>query len=469
MSAIRYKVFFGAIFLIFAEVLLLVISSYSCQATYQIAADNSYSHEENNFACSNGTCLNGISDEISFISDDNNQIDCLGFSKKNIEKVKTVFPLSVKIFIIAHEHVTLPGYFRNNSNTLENPGDEISEDTVIVYTDEYLNLQNNIDISDSCSQNIRNSIGNEEISFPQDNLPIDVALDNIIQKNVILKIYRVFSSIKFYEYRGGDSLKSPSIKPHPTCTIPSYSVFEILPDSCPMTVKIYIDGDSLTYEFSEKGGLLEIPDVDCDYIPIDILIDKSDRKELFHLTLYSERWMEVFCDIDIQCAVLWDGARPIIWTLVTTGKDNWTRAEHCRILGKDPVAYFVLNRAPMRWWMSIQDVFGTKNGTHAPLRGTWWRLGRQGSHGCIRNPFAERFYQLMEVGDRVEVYYKTSEGFLIQEINPAWRYLRFDPIENVHDTSDMKQYVDKASERLIPVYEEKLIEAWAEQGADPRL
>lgn len=347
MSAIRYKVFFGAIFLIFAEVLFLVCFSYSCQATFQIAADNSYSHEENIFVCSNGTCSNEIYDEISSISTDNNQINCLDFSKKNIEKVKIVSPLLIKTFVIAHERVTLPGYFHNNSNSVGNPGDKISEDTVMVYTDEYLDFQNNNDISDSCSQNIRNSIENEDISHPQDNLPVDVALDNIIQKNVMLKIYGVFSSIKFYEYWGGDSLISPSISPHPRCTIPSYAVFEILPDSCPRTVKIYIDGDSITYEFSKQGGFLEIPDFDCDYIPIDILIDKADRKELFHLTLYSERWMEVFCDIDIQCAVLWDGARPIIWTLVTTGKDNWTRAEHCRILGKDPVAYFVLNRAPM--------------------------------------------------------------------------------------------------------------------------
>ncbi|MGC9367097.1 MAG: L,D-transpeptidase, partial [bacterium] len=277
----------------------------------------------------------------------------------------------------------------------------------------------------------------------------------------------VVNSYKIIEYIPGDSAIPLTISPPPLCTVPSFAQFEILPTPDPKKVIIFLSStESLVYDFNPGGGTLEIPDIEFDYLPVRMEVRAPQLTEVFNFVLYSERWIEIFCDYDIQCAVMWEGARPRIWTVVTTGKSNWTRAEHCRIMNKEPVAYFVLDRSPMRWWMGIQNVHGTQNGTHAPLSGTWWRLGRQGSHGCVRNPFAEKFYQLMEVGDRVEVYYRHSEGFNITEINPAWRYLRFDLLEEIEDSSDLKQYVHRASEILMPLYQEKLAKAWQEDSVN---
>ncbi|MBN2364195.1 L,D-transpeptidase [candidate division WOR-3 bacterium] len=273
-----------------------------------------------------------------------------------------------------------------------------------------------------------------------------------------------FKQILFF---GGDIIESEFIYPHPQCTVPSYAVFYVKPSlakdildisaihtSGGTEVVIHAGGDSFFYSFDHNGGKFEIPFTGVDYSPMKIIVRRGGREETFALTLYSERWLEVFCDWDIQCAVLWEGARPRYWTVVSTGKENWTRAEHCRIFSKSPVAYFVLDRAPMRYWLGFQEVYGTVNGTHAPLSGTWWRLGRQGSHGCVRNPLADKFYALLDTGNRVELHYRYSQGFTLKEINPAWEYLILEPLDTLEDTMPYKQYCDEARKRLLPIYEE---------------
>lgn len=270
---------------------------------------------------------------------------------------------------------------------------------------------------------------------------------------------------QFYFY-GRDLVESDFISPHPLCTVPSYAVFSVRPAGAKdmldysslasefkTEVTIYAGEDTFIYDFGPDGGKFEIPFTGVDYSPMKIVVRRGGRSEIFQLTLYSERWLEVFCDWDIQCAVLWEGARPRYWTIVTTGKDNWTRADHCRIFSKSPVAYFVLDRAPMRYWLGFQEVYGTINGTHAPLSGTWWRLGRQGSHGCVRNPLAERFYALLDTGNRVELHYRHSAGFSLKDINPAWEYLILEPLDTLHDTMPHKEYMDEAKKRLLPIYD----------------
>jgi hypothetical protein len=353
---------------------------------------------------------------------------------------------------------TLPGYFvnhpqSNNSNSAENFSQQASS-------------------NDTNRSQFQSSPHDSTANFPSSDpatnvLPsLSLNLHQTISSCVQQYIVGVVNNYTLIEYLPGDSLTPLTISPAPRCTVPSYARFDILPGPDSKKVVLFLNpSDSIVYDFSTQGGILEIPDADFNYNPVRMEIRTPQLTEVFNFVLYSERWIEVFCDYDIQCAVMWDGARPRIWTLVTTGKSNWTRAEHCRIMNKEPVAYFVLDRSPMRWWMGIQNVHGTQNGTHAPLSGTWWKLGRQGSHGCIRNPFAERFYQLMEVGDRVEVYYRHNQGFDITEINPAWRYLRFDLLEEIEDSSDLKQYVDRASEILIPIYQEKLNDAWLEDSS----
>ncbi|MBN2363353.1 L,D-transpeptidase [candidate division WOR-3 bacterium] len=268
-------------------------------------------------------------------------------------------------------------------------------------------------------------------------------------------------------FYGRDIIQSELIYPHPICTVPSYAAFQVKPltpdeildvsslrSQGSTEVSIYTCTDSFRMYFDVKGGQFEIPFNGIDYSPLRIVVKRGDRQEEFMLTLYSERWMEVFCDWNIQCAILWEGARPRYWTTVSTGKDNWTKAEHCRIFSKSPVAYFVLNRAPMRYWLGFQEIHGTINGTHAPLSGTWWRLGRQGSHGCIRNPLAENFYALLDTGHRVELHYSYSEGFSLREINPAWEYIVLEPLDTLQDTMSNKVYTDEARKRLLPIFNE---------------
>ncbi|KQC12155.1 MAG: hypothetical protein APR63_03245 [Desulfuromonas sp. SDB] len=383
--------------------------------------------------------------------------------KNNFEKLAgwEQLKLTASIHLIkGNNRQTLPGYFLNH------PQSDNSD------SGQYYYHQGSS--ADSSQNQSRSFSQDSSFSAPCSSSPeytdlpsLSSGLKHTISCCVRQYILGVVNSYKIIEYIPGDSAIPLTISPPPLCTVPSFAQFEILPTPDPKKVIIFLSStDSLVYDFNPGGGTLEIPDIEFDYLPVRMEVRAPQLTEVFNFVLYSERWIEIFCDYDIQCAVMWEGARPRIWTVVTTGKSNWTRAEHCRIMNKEPVAYFVLDRSPMRWWMGIQNVHGTQNGTHAPLSGTWWRLGRQGSHGCVRNPFAEKFYQLMEVGDRVEVYYRHSEGFNITEINPAWRYLRFDLLEEIEDSSDLKQYVHRASEILMPIYQEKLAKAWQEDSVN---
>lgn len=362
----------------------------------------------------------------------------------------------------------------SNNNTLEYP--EFSKKIKsICFSKEILIKGTNNSLDPDISNNVINislidilfkekTLYEEETIHSQQIHEIDFNKEfkSIISEKIFSNIY--FSNyIKEFQFNGQDRLQSQFLEPHPYCTIPSYAIFDIKPGKLNKQVMLITSEDTIFYLFGEEGGNFEIPDVDSNYMPIKIIIESGKAREVFDLTLFSERWMEVFLDSDVQCAVLWEGARPRMWTLVTTGKDNWTRAEHCNIISKQPVAYFVLDGAPMRWWLGIQKVYGTLNGTHAPLSGSWRRLGRQGSHGCIRNPFAEEFYAVLDTGDRVELHYKNSDGYEIQNINPAWRYVEYDLLDYITDTSSKYQYIEKAAYRLIPIYDSLLEKAWMEE------
>jgi len=181
-----------------------------------------------------------------------------------------------------------------------------------------------------------------------------------------------------------------------------------------------------------------------------------------NIVIVSERWMEIYLDADLQFTILWEGARPYIYSLISSGKSKSpTEASHSQIFEKLPSATFY-DGGEMRWWMSIQRAYNVtvitdsdeekffpvlENGTHSPLAGTYHQVGNQASHGCVRNPLAKIYWDNLQVNERVEMHYRTSGiSFNPERINPAWRFIWWQPILEVD--SSLENYVTEAYKRI---------------------
>lgn len=211
----------------------------------------------------------------------------------------------------------------------------------------------------------------------------------------------------------------------------------------------------------------EIPALPEDTAVALVEIKSRFTLQLDTVTVISERWLEFFLDPELQFSILWEGARPLVYSLVSSGKSQSpTSAAHTKIFDKKPSSEFY-DGGLMRWWMSIQRTHNVKvitdsgeerffpvleNGTHAPLAGTYHQVGNQASHGCIRNPLAKQYYDVLEIGDRVEMHYRNSGStFRHERINGAYRFVNWEPVLTVD--SSLLKYVEEARFRIIKEFE----------------
>lgn len=227
-------------------------------------------------------------------------------------------------------------------------------------------------------------------------------------------------------------------------------------------IKLYCHGHETSPEIDEISSTLSIPAFPDDTSNIVFEITGEFAYQRDTVTIISERWLEFFLDPDLQFSILWEGARPITYSLISSGRSQSpTSAAHTKIFDKKPSSEFY-DGGLMRWWMSIQRTHNVKvitdsgeerffpvleNGTHAPLSGTYHFVGNQASHGCIRNPLAKVYYDILEVGDRVEMHYRNSgNSYRHERINRAYRYLNWDALLEVD--SSLSRYVEDAKLRI---------------------
>lgn len=209
-------------------------------------------------------------------------------------------------------------------------------------------------------------------------------------------------------------------------------------------------------------GYVEIPYPGIEFTEAVLQISSPGFNCTYPLCIYSERWMDIYLDEDLQFTILWEGARPLTYSLISSGRGKSpTECAHSKVYGKQVSAEFY-DGGEMKWWMAIQRAYDVtvitdsgeekyfeylENGTHAPLRGTYHQVGSPASHGCVRNPLAKIFWDHLQVNDRVELHYRNSgSSYSFDQINPAWRYIQWDPILEVD--SSLIQYMQGAWERI---------------------
>lgn len=214
------------------------------------------------------------------------------------------------------------------------------------------------------------------------------------------------------------------------------------------------------------NNTFEIPYLNNKFSTVEIEITTSHSNYLKNITISSERWMEIYLDEDLQFTILWEGARPYIYNLISSGKSSSpTSAAHSHIFEKLLSATFY-DGGEMKWWMSIQRTYNVtvitdseeekffpmlENGTHSPLSGTYHQVGRQASHGCVRNPLAKIYWDNLQTNDRVEMHYRSSgSSYNPERINPAWRFVWWQPILEVD--SSFENYVTETFERISKEY-----------------
>ncbi|MBN1619705.1 L,D-transpeptidase [candidate division WOR-3 bacterium] len=227
-------------------------------------------------------------------------------------------------------------------------------------------------------------------------------------------------------------------------------------------VSILYDGNIFDAQKVTGESFLTLPSLSVDTASAVIEIKSRFIIQTDTVIYISERWLEFFLDPDLQFSILWEGSRPLVYSLVSSGREQSpTTAAHTKIFDKKPSSEFY-DGGLMRWWMSIQRTHNVKvitdsgeerffpvleNGTHAPLSGTYHMVGRQASHGCIRNPLAKVYYDNLDVGDRVEMHYRNSgTSYRHERINGAYRYITWDPVLSVDST--LVEYVEKARMRI---------------------
>ncbi len=242
---------------------------------------------------------------------------------------------------------------------------------------------------------------------------------------------------------------------HQRIFIPGYNFANI-------RVSVLYDGNIFDVQRDSGARFLTLPSLSEDTAYAVIQITSRFLSQTDTVTYISERWLEFFLDPDLQFSILWEGSRPLIYSLVSTGRtQSPTTAAHTKIFDKKPSSEFY-DGGLMRWWMSIQRTHNVKvitdsgeerffpvleNGTHAPLSGTYHMVGRQASHGCIRNPLAKVYYDNLDVGDRVEMHYRNSgQSYRHERINGAYRYITWDPVLSVD--SSLLDYVEEARMRI---------------------